>query len=179
MQSQTLRIRLEQKPILSQQMLITIGDTPLFSIHRINTLWKKNPPEISDELSRLFLRNLFIYNKKFQEKTKKKWNCITLDGFRFSIADTDKELQKMINEYSAGLELEPNELEQIKKSQVNKITVWFETNYENLIYSIGSELPWAFILYLKQRLIAWRGGFELAFDQSISEIQKKFNLNIG
>ncbi len=177
---------LQQGPIITQKLslslaqlhLSTIGDTPLFSLHRINTVMKKSPPSIGGELTRVFIRNLFEQNKKFQEKTGKKWNCVTLDGFRFATTNTDDELQGMISEHSQGMKISKDELEKIKKTQIDQITLWFETNYEGIVYSIGSKLPWAFILYLKGRLTAWRNGFEFAFDQSISEVKERFNLDI-
>jgi hypothetical protein len=163
---------------LAQLHLSTIGDTPLFSLHRINTVWKKSPPSISNELARVFTRNLFEQNKMFQKKTGKKWNCVTLDGFRFATTDTEDMLQDMISKHSHGMNIDKAELENMKKAQIDQITLWFETNYEGIIYSIGSKLPWAFILYLKERLTAWRNGLEFAFDQSMSDIKDKFNINL-
>lgn len=179
MLSMRLNITQKMRLILSQEQFVTIGDTPLFSLHRVNTILRKNPPKIGDELTRLFVRFLFKYNKRFQEKTGKKWSCVTLDGFRFSVTDTDSELQKTIIENSNGLNLSIEELENMKKIQIDKIILWFEVNYDDLIYNTNSKLPWVFIQYLKGRLTAWRNGMEFAFDQTIVEVNEQLGTSIN
>src|SRR3989338_5784223 len=151
MQTQTMSLRLG----LYQLQLQTIGEIPLFSLHKIRRVWARKHPAIGDPLSRIFLDFVFSYNEKFKKKTGKDWNCVTLDGMRFSVSDTAEMLEKMIFENSKGLSISEKELLGMKNAQVGLISEWFEENYNMILYSTGSKLPWVFVLYLKGKLSQW------------------------
>src|SRR3989344_4352340 len=103
----------------------------------------KKPASISQELTRVFMRNLFEQKDKFQKKTGKKWNCVTLDGFRFAVTNMDEHLQGMIDMHWNGTGCEKEQLETMKANLISSITSWFDDNYESIIYSLEGKLPWA------------------------------------
>jgi hypothetical protein len=153
------------------------GDIPLYSLHRIRRMMAKQPPTVSEQLRTWLTQNLIAANIEYKEATGNDWSCITGSGLVDAFDTTDS----MINNAIDGIRDLPKEHAMLREKLLAKLHAgreeniltmkqWFESNFEQLQYSMDGKIPWPIVLQLRRNLGKWIAGASNPFDQDIEEM---------
>lgn len=173
----TQSLALAPKQVLRQSFGEKSGDIPLYSLHRINNLLKKQPPQIDRQLQVLLIQNLLEANQDYKSDSGNDWNCLTSQNLVDALEATDQQIENMID----GIQDIPKELARMRDlllaklhegraENVRLMKQWFETNFDALHYDMSGKIPWAVVLRLRRGLGQWITTACNPFDQPIEEM---------
>jgi len=175
--SQSLSQRAEIVVSITCSFGETGGDIPVYSLHKIASLLKREPIELSKELVNILRRSLLQANRTYKEESGKDWNCLTSNNLVTAIEHT----QKMVAAINAdGIKQLPQELQSQRAAVkaifdrkrdecMTKIKKWFETHYDKLLYITDGRIPWIVVQKLRSNLGLWISGAANPFTQDITE----------
>ncbi|MDP3954377.1 MAG: hypothetical protein Q8Q06_03085 [bacterium] len=163
---------------LRQSMFEASGDVPLYSLHRIRGMLKRQPMDISPELRVILFRNLILANAEYKEESGNDWNCLTSNNLVDAIGATDENLRQSIED---GVKDIPRELSQLRDEilprlhdgravNISLIQRWFESNFENLLYDMRGTIPWAVVCRLRRDLGYWIATNTNPFGKEIEKV---------
>ncbi len=169
--------RAEVRQELRQAIGETSGDIPLYSLHRIKSLFRKQPPALSKELQTLLLRYLIAANLEYKEDTGHDWSCLTSHNLVDALEATDQAIREAID----GVEDIPKEwtavrnklfakLHEGREGNVAAMKRWFESNFEALQYDMRGQIPYPVVLRLRRALGQWIAGVCNPFGQDIQDM---------
>jgi len=173
-----LGVRVVLGNTLKQSVGETSGDIPLYSLHRIRKkLSKRDSIEVSAEIKTLLVRNLIKANKVYKEESGNDWSCLTSNNLVEAIEEVDCQLEASID----GLEDIPEEFQTSKevllrvlhaerKKTVKVIQSWFENNFDELLYDMRGNVPWAIVCRLRRNLGQWIVRVSNPFLEDIEEM---------
>lgn len=186
---QRLTESLTQKlsPTLKQSVGETSGDIPLYSLHRIkNKLARKDSILVSPEIKTLLMRNLIAANKMYKKESGNDWSCLTsanlvdaielIDG---AIEATIEGLEDIPKEYTSCKEAFLRALHSSRKKNVKIIQSWFEDNFDDLLYDMRGNIPWAIVCRLRRNLSRWIVGVSNPFLEDIEEMVLDVSIEEG
>lgn len=164
--SQSLELSQSLKLELTLFLGETIGDIPVYSLHRIKNLLTKMPMSVSGEMKIILQRQLTEAKKTYKEESGNDWNCLTSHNLIQAIDGADQEAVGIIEKSLVG---QPREcIEQVaelkkhflklKDEQIAIIKKWFEENYDQLLYDMDGKIPWGVIQKLRRNLSVWIAG---------------------
>ena len=106
MQSQVQALSVRQSQSLLQSLGETIGDIPIYSLHRIKKLINKSGINISDDMKLLLLQKLIEANQQYKEESGNDWSCLTSNNLTTAIENTEHAANEAIeaNEAKIGVE---------------------------------------------------------------------------
>ncbi len=163
-------------PTLRQAIGETSGEIPVYSLHRIKGMMKRQPIQISDELRMLLLQNLLLANEEYKTASGNDWNCLTSNNLVDAIEATDGNLRRSIEatrlptQYARIAERLFAKLHEGRTSNVTTIQQWFESNFDSLLYDMRSNIPWAVVCRLRRNLGYWIATKANPFGQDIEEM---------
>lgn len=153
----------------------TIGDIPLYSLHRIRSLMARQPIAISPDLRLLLVEALSEANSEYKADSGNDWNCLTSNNLVSaieSVDDTLKESVEGINLPSEQAELKGKlveKLNEVREQSVLLIQKWFETHYDILLYDMKGNVPWSVVRRLRRDLGFWIATKGNRFGDNIEE----------
>ena len=166
-----------------------IGEIPIYSLHRIKNLIKKERIQISQIMESLLLQKLIKANRDYRKESGNNWNCLTSIHLFNTINDLDEELNEMIIKTEESLPAENVEvisalikhLQENRKKTIKQIKDWFSKNHNSLLYDMGGKIPWAIVQRLGRSLSVWVVGVNNPFDvgirEAILEVAKDENID--
>ncbi|HBD25010.1 MAG: hypothetical protein UU11_C0007G0032 [Parcubacteria group bacterium GW2011_GWF2_40_69] len=169
----TQRIR---QAVIRMSLGETIGDVPIYSLHKIRTVMTSNPIAISAGLKAVLVQELVSANVQYKADSGRDWNCLTSHNLVTAIEAVDAELKARIQ----GLNDLPKEQQAVREKLVERLTQareqgilliqqWFEANFVNLRYETGGHVPWAVVCRLRRNLGFWIATKVNRFGQDIEE----------
>ncbi len=166
------------KPTLKQSVGETSGDIPLYSLHRIkNRLARKNSILVSPEIKALLMRNLIEANKVYKEESGNDWSCLTsahlVDAVELidsAITATIEGLEDIPREYQNSKDVLLRVLHTSRMENIKIIQSWFEDNFDDFLYDMRGNIPWAIVRQLRRNLSRWIVGVSNPFTQDIEEM---------
>ncbi len=163
-------------PTIRQSIGETSGEIPVYSLHRIKGMLRRQSISVSPELRMLLLQNIVLANVEYKATTGNDWNCLTSTNLIDAIEATDANLRKSIDatilpkEY-AGIRAQLLvKLHQGRESNVTIIQQWFEDNFDSLLYDMRGNIPWAIVCRLRRNLGYWIATKTNPFGQDIEEM---------
>jgi hypothetical protein len=155
----------------------TSGEIPMYSLHRIKRMMRRQPIAISPELLGLLLQNLISANADYKDASGNDWNCLTSENLVDAIEATNEMVEQGIN----GIKDIPKELAQMRDQLLAKlhrgrvaniklIQKWFERNFDSLLYDMKSKIPWAVVCRLRRDLGYWIATKVNPFGKNIEEM---------
>ncbi len=155
----------------------TSGDIPLYSLHRIRRMMKKQPPAVSDQLQTWLMRSLIAANLEYKEKSGNDWSCLTSNNLIDAIEATDRRIGGAIEgindipkEWGGIREKLFQKLHNGQRESVLTMKQWFESNFESLQYVMDGKIPYPIVLRLRRGLSQWIAGISNPFGQDIEEM---------
>lgn len=151
------------------------GDIPLYSLHRICGMYRRNPPPVSEQLQEILKRRLFHANREYRRESGKKWNCLTSSNLVWAIDKVDEDV-KQITTGPGAIPEGPNHdrfvklFDEHRVKEIGKIQHWFEVNFNDLLYITDGRIPWAIIQRLQRNLGEWISSGDDPFHQGIEEM---------
>lgn len=151
------------------------GDIPLYSLHRICGIYRRNPPPVSEQLRQILKRRLFEANREYRRESGKSWNCLTSLNLVWAIEKVDEDVER-ITTGPGAIPDGPNRdrfvqlFNEHRVKEVGKIQYWFEVNFNDLLYITDGKIPWAVIQRLQRNLGEWISSGENPFHQGIEEM---------
>lgn len=159
---------------LRQTVGETSGDIPLYSLHRIKTVLQKKMIPIPSGVVTSLQISLVAANAVYRQESGNKWNCLTSHNLVDAIERVDAKLAGALTvakmkrpEDTQSDEEYQKLLDQGREKYIKKIQLWFEENYEELLYDIGGKIPWPIIKRLQQNLTSWIAGVINPFAEDI------------
>lgn len=166
----------------------TIGDIPMYSLHRIRKQMARTPPTVSYPLQRLLIEKLLEANAEYKADSGNDWNCLTSNNLVSAIENTNSSLEATVE----GIGSIPKELaqhraklqEKLHEARVRDVLLiqkWFETHFENLQYDMRGSVPWTVVQRLRRDLgfwIATKGNrFGSDIEETIIEIAEEVGIH--
>ncbi len=183
-----LSVRIAPRQRVAQILHVgeTSGDIPLYSLHRIRNLFRKQPPAIDPKIQTILLQNLIGANAAYKEASGKDWSCITSNGLVDAIEETDRTIAWTID----GIEDIPRECARIRDRLLQKlhegrqgnvlvIKRWFESNFDALQYDMRGHIPYAVVLRLRRGLSQWIAGISNPFAQDVRDMVREVAVEQG
>jgi hypothetical protein len=166
-----------QEVALRQMVGETSGDIPLYSLHRIKNLFRKQPPTIDGKLKELLLQNLIAANRDYKEASGNDWSCLTSQNLVDAIDETDREIAETIRnihdiprEYAAVKDKILAKLNEAREANVAVMKQWFDGHFDDLFYNMDGKIPWPVVCQLRRSLGQWIAGHANPFDQDIEDM---------
>lgn len=175
--SHTQRLDHTLEASLKQSIGETVGDIPLYSLHRIRFALQREPPKLSAELMRVLSRLLVEANDRYREESgNRRWYCLTSHNLVEALTAFDDHITAMI----AGVESAPDEQEDAEAAMiaglrakqvaaVDRVKHWFDARSDRLLYDMSGKVPWAVVLRLRRGLGAWIAGMADVFKSDIED----------
>ena len=172
----TQRVAMRQS--LRQSFGETIGDIPMYSLHRIRNLFHKGRgPRIGEDLAQLLTTMLLNANQQYKDDSGNDWSCLTSNNLVDAIESLDEELETAIESMRVG---QPREclrgakqlIEQAhgaRSSMLEAIRIWFADNTENISYDMNGKVPWFVVRSLRKSLSSWALKNENPFSEDIGD----------
>ena len=168
---------LQQHLVLREQIGETSGDIPLYSLHRIKGLLKKQPIRVSKELQILLMRNLIAANQMYKAESGNDWSCITsqtlvaaIDAPDRQIAETIDRINDIPREFAAAKGKILAKLHEAGKQSIQTMQQWFEVNFQDLLYDMDGKIPWLIVLQLRRNLGIWITTTTNPFGEDIEDM---------
>lgn len=166
------------KQALKQSVGETSGDIPLYSLHRIkNKLAQEDSILLSPEIKSFLMRSLIEANKVYKEETGNDWSCLTsanlveviefIDG---SIAAAIEGLENIPKEHRDSKDVILKMLHAGRKQTIQIIQSWFKDNFDDLLYDMRGNIPWAIVQRLRCNLSRWIVGVSNPFTEDIEDM---------
>lgn len=165
-----------QLPVLSQRLIIsqvlfvgdTCGDIPLYSLHRISKRLTAATVGVNHELIKKVIKEIIDANLRFQERTEKKWNCLTSNDLDLAILTLDQSLTETINDiFGDQPKTITDKLNENRQDCLKRIRNFFYNNYDNLLYDAKGKVPWVVVRMLHRKLKVWTLGTVNPFDENL------------
>jgi len=165
-----------QLPVLSQRLIIsqvlfvgdTCGDIPLYSLHRISKRLTAASVGVNQEMIKKVIQEIIEANLRFQERTEKKWNCLTSNDLDLAILTLDESLAETINViFSDQPKVVTDKLNENRKDCLKRIRNFFYNNYDNLLYNTDGKIPWVVVRMLHRKLKVWTLGTCNPFEEDM------------
>lgn len=177
----SLGLRVTQKLKLSTTIRQVIGETsgeiPLYSLHRIKNMLRKQPIQVSQEFQAILLENLVFANTVYKEESGNDWNCLTSSNLVDAIEGVDTEIKEgieSINDIPKELAVMRGKLltklHEKREKDVVVIEKWFENNFDSLLYDMSKNIPWAIVCRLRRDLGYWIATKVNPFGKDIEEM---------
>jgi hypothetical protein len=176
-QSLVLKQSVRLKQSLTQSLGETIGDIPLYSLHRIKNMLLRDSPELSCELRVSLERAIIRGNQKYQDESgNKRWSCLTSNNLVEAIEEFDGEIADVIERLQAMPDDNPSYKQAIIKAVtegrvacVGHIKKWFDDRSELLLYDMSGRVPWFVVQRLRRDLSRWIAGAANPFEANIND----------
>ncbi len=171
-QKHSLEIRLHLRQFFGE----TIGDIPLYSLHRIRNMMEKFPITISPDLKTLFIGALASANADYKAESGNDWSCLTSNNLVSAIEQTDVAIEEAVKRISLPEEQAElrgkllERLDQVRVQSILAIQQWFETHYDSLLYNMSGNVPWSVVRRLKRNLSFWIATKGNRFGDDIEEV---------
>ena len=166
--------RLEQTMDLRQMVGETSGDIPLYSLHRITTILRKKVIQVPSGVLTVLQRALIAANAVYRQDSGNNWNCLTSHNLVSTIEHVNTQLMLVMTGKRLKRPEDPESddeflaiLNQKREEYIRKIQLWFEENYEQLLYNIGGKIAWPIIMCLQKGLTSWIAGVINPFAEDI------------
>jgi hypothetical protein len=170
-------LTLQVSPVLRQQVGETSGDIPLYSLHRIKALLGKREMFVSKDLLVLLVQNLIAANQEYRSESGNRWNCLTSQNLVDAIETADREIAGAIDriddipiEFAGTREKLFMKLHDAREQSVRTMQEWFETNFQDLLYSIDGKIPWPIVRRLQRNLGVWIATATNPFAENINDM---------
>lgn len=163
---------------LKQSIGETVGDIPLYSLHRIKGLLQRESPALSPELRRELERAIIRGNRRYQEESgNRRWSCLTSNNLVEAIGEFDAHIGVSIAQVETSVPDDQTATKQAildclrtKRAQtVETVKVWFDARSDRLLYDMSGKIPWAIVLRLRRSLSAWIAGAADVFKSDIED----------
>lgn len=175
--SQSMIVRLAVRQTIRFIHGDTIGDLPLYSLHRISNLMRKRPISASPQVNHILKRSLILANKQYREESGNAWNCLTSNNLAMAIEDVDRQVGQITSvcndvpvDQATRAAVMKRIFERERAKQILAIKNWFHENYDNLLYNTGGHIPWAIVQNLRCKLSMWIAGESNPFSEDIEEV---------
>lgn len=172
------------KNTLKQSVGETSGDIPLYSLHRIRARLSKIA--VSSEIKNLLMRNLIQANKMYKEESGNDWSCLTSNNLVDAIEEVDCQLEVSINglediprEYQTSKEALLRVLHANRQKTVSVIQSWFQDNFDELLYDMRGNVPWAIVCRLRRNLSQWIVRVSNPFLEDIEDMVLNVSEEVG
>ncbi len=184
-QSLVLRQSVRLTQSLSNSFGETIGDIPLYSLHRIKNLLLRESPELSRELRASLERAIIRANQRYQEESgNRRWSCLTSNNLVEAIEEFDAEIGKVIEQLQAMPGDNPTFKQVVIGAMANKrvvtvahVKTWFDARSDRILYDTSGKVPWFVVQRLRRDLACWIAGaanpFQADIDDAILEIAEE------
>jgi hypothetical protein len=153
------------------------GDIPVYSLHRIKNMLRKNPINITGQLQKVLIEELLLQNKEYKQESGNDWSCLTSQNLVDAIEGIDKRIQCVIeqaqncpDEMAKVVKAITEKLLETKDMDVAKIKNWFFENYDDLLYACDGKIPWPIIRRLRSDLSLWIIRNVNPFEKDIEEM---------
>jgi len=179
---QGLYLTLKQTHTLSQSLRQLVGETsgdiPVYSLHKIAGLMKRNKIEISAELEVMLKRAIITANREYKTASGNDWSCLTSNNLVDALESIETEVARINTGAIATMPKEQARQAQLIGAFLTKerarcmavIKAWFEKNYDALLYDMSGKIPWAIVQRLRRNLGMWIVGSASPFTQDIEEM---------
>lgn len=159
-----LRQSLRQFLSLRQSMGETIGDIPMYSLHRIkNRLSGHRGLIISADMKKVLCECLIKANEIYKKESGNDWSCLTSHNLIYALEYMDRKSRVMVNLIKRGQPREMRSqvqevlsaLQEHRESDIQKIKQWFVDMAEEIQYDTSGRIPWAIVRSLRKDLSFW------------------------
>ena len=174
--SQSQSLEMNQRLNVTQSFGECSGDIPLYSLHRIRALSRRQPIAVSVQLNQILKQQIVVANAAYKRESGNNWNCLTSLNLVAVIKGTDQDVKRITTGPGAIPEDFPNRaaaLQMFDEHRVKSIGIiqtWFDVNFENLLYSIDGKVPWFVIQRLQRNLHEWINGGKNPFREGIEDM---------
>jgi len=170
-------VTLRQDLVLREWIGETSGEIPVYSLHRIRGLLKRQPIPIDAQISRLLMGNLIAANLDYKLESGNDWSCLTSNNLVDAIEATDQAITETINliddiprELAGAKEKILGQLHAARQRTIRTIQTWFEVNFQELLYDMNGKIPWPIVLRLRRNLGIWIATAANPFKEDIEEM---------
>ncbi len=143
----------------------TIGDIPMYSLHRIKRLLFSHGELacLSVEMKNMLSACLLEANAIYKEESSNDWSCLTSNNLVWALERMNKKTSIAVNQMRKG---QPREMKSLinevvteahvlRKQNIDAIEKWFADNSEKLFYDMQGSVPWSVIKSLRESLSLW------------------------
>lgn len=179
----SLDCSVQQTQTITHQLTIeqsigeTIGDLPLFSLHRISRRLTKHPINLSEDFRDMVARRILRANQEYRERTGNNWNCITPNDLVEAIDGLKIDLEGVAAIGITQSGYQGPELKQLRDQMAASTTalvaatrLWFDLRYDDILYDSKGKIPWFIVQRLRRNLRIWvKGVMPDPFGQGIND----------
>lgn len=187
--SLAMSLSVQVKVTLTLSFGETVGDIPLYSLHRIKALLWDESPNLSRELHTALVGAIIRGNRKYREDSGRRWACLTsnnlagaLDEFDQGLARTISKVEAMPDDYPAIKRAVLNRLQAQRQATVDSVKRWFDERSERLLYDMRGKVPWSVVTRLRRDLGRWVAGaadpFKADIGDTVLEIARQEGIHV-
>ncbi len=175
-QAVSIKQKIGLKIAFRQSFGETIGDIPVYSLHRIKSMMARSPIGISEDLKKVLIEALSAANVEYKLDSGNDWSCLTSNNLVDAIEAVDSALKEMIEginlpeEQAQFRERLQEELSLVREQGILSIKQWFEAHYDQLLYDMSGSVPWAVVHRLRLNLGYWIATKGNRFGDDIEDV---------